>query len=338
MAALICALGGSAVASAAKSPPPERPATERFALTPTGADPSQPGERTSFSFHLVRGHVGEDRVTLFNYGRHTTTYQVYANDAIDTAEGQLDLKRFDQKPSGAGAWIHLQQATVTIAPSHAVVIPFIVEVPLGARAGDHAAGIIAAVRGTTTTPTGQVVAVESRIGVPLFIRVAGPTSAKLSIVDLQTHYHRAPLSLGGGTLDVTWLVVNTGNVLLGANQSVAVKAPFGWSLEQRKGPRITELIPGGSVAEGMHFTHVLPAFRLTSEVTVHPFYDEGPKAAPPPAVHATSSVWAIPWILVIVVLVLCGLVWGWIRRRRGRVRPTFPAPASAAREGVSIDA
>ena len=118
---------------------------------------------------------------------------------------------------------------------------------------------------------------------PLFVRVAGPTSPKLSIVDLQTHYHRSPLSLGGGTLDVTWLVVNTGNVLLGADQSVDVKAPFGWSLEHRKGPQIPELIPGGSVAEGMHFTHVLPAFRLSSEVTVHPFYKEGPKTPPPPS-------------------------------------------------------
>jgi hypothetical protein len=330
---------GSAVAATAASPPPEPPATERFALTPTGSDPSQPGERTSFSFHLVRGHVGQDRVTVFNYGTHATTFQVYANDAIDTAEGQLDFKRSDQKATDAGAWVRLQQATVTIAPLHAVVIPLIVEVPLGARPGDHVAGIIAAVRGTAKTPTGQTVAVESRIGVPLIVRVAGPIQPRLAIVDIQTHYHRDPLSLGGGSLDVTWLVVNTGNVLLGSDQVVDVKAPFGWSLEHRTGPKIPELIPGASVSEAMHFTRVLPAFRLTSEVTLHPFYKEGPTSPAPPTVHATSSVWAIPWILVIFLVVVITAVWTWVRRRRGRGRrPTVATPAVSAREGVPVDA
>jgi len=328
--------GSVASADTAAKPPPEPPAKQRFALTPTGADPSQPGERSSFQFHLQRGHLGTDRVTVFNYGSTTTTFHVYANDAVDTAEGQLDLKRSDQKPTDAGGWVHLDSATVTLAPLHAAVIPFVVEVPIGARAGDHAAGIIAAVRGTATTPTGQKVAVESRIGVPLFVRVAGHIEAKLSIVDLQTHYHHSPFSLGGGALDVTWLVVNTGSVLLGTNQTVDVDAPFGWNLEHRKGAKIPELIPGASVAQSAHFTNVLPALRLSAEVTLHPFDALTPRQAAPPAVHATTSFWAIPWILVLFVAVIVGFVyWRWKRRRTPR--PPAPAPVDA-REDLAPDA
>ena len=115
-----------------------------------------------------------------------------------------------------------------------------------------------------------------------------------------------------------------------------MKAPFGWSLEHRKGPQVPELIPGGSVAEEMHFTDVLPAFRLSSEVTVHPFYKEGPKTPAPPVVHATSSVWAIPWVLVIFAIALIILVRVWMRRRR------LGAPASSAAapksEEIPVDA
>jgi hypothetical protein len=337
LVALLGAMGGSvASAGAAAKAPPEPPARQRFALTPTGADPSQPGQRTSFQFHLQRGRLGRDRVTVFNYGTTTTTFQIYANDAIETAEGQLDLKRSDQKPTDAGAWVRLDSSTVTLAPLHAAVIPFIVEVPLGAKAGDHAAGIIAAVRGTATTPTGQHVAVESRIGVPLYVRVAGHTQAKLSIVDLQTHYHRAPFSLGGGTLDVTWLVVNTGNILLGTDQTVDVDAPFGWNLEHRKGKQIAELIPGGSVAEAMQFKDVLPAFLLSAGVTLHPFDPVAPHHPRLPAEHASTSFWAIPWVLVLLIAaILAFTYWRWKRRRDQRSKPA-PAPSPKG-EPVSVE-
>ena len=106
MTALALAAPSRGVA-ADKPAPAEPPATERFGLTPTGADPTQPGTRTSFSFSLPAGGQAADRVSLFNYADHATAFQLYANDALDTAEGQLDLKRFDQQPTDAGSWVKL---------------------------------------------------------------------------------------------------------------------------------------------------------------------------------------------------------------------------------------
>ena len=184
--------------AAGKTPPAEPPATERFALTPTGADPSQPGERTSFSFHLVRGHVGQrqgDAVQLRHphddlpglcqrrgrHGRGPTRPQ--------TVRSETDRRRrLDPPPAGHGHARPVARGRHPLRRRRA---------QLGARPGDHAAGIVAAVRGSTTTPTGQVVAVESRFGVPLFVRVAGPTNPKLSVVDLQLHYHRVAALVGG---------------------------------------------------------------------------------------------------------------------------------------------
>ncbi len=332
VAAVALAAGARGVAATKPTQPEPTPA-ELFALTPTGADPTQPGSRTDYSFHLAPGGQAADRVTLFNYADHATAFQLYANDALDTAEGQLDLKRFDQRPTDAGSWIKLEQAAVVVPASSAVVVPFVVIVPKGASPGDHAAGILAAIRGSTTTATGQRVAVEHRVGVPLYVRVAGPLHPHLAIVGIQSHYHHSALSVGGGSLDISYRVVNEGNVRLAGHQQVEVEGPFGWVLQRHAPADVPELLPGGSVSGRLHLTGVLPVVRVSSVVTVHPYSKQGALRPPPPTASASSSVWAIPWVLVLIVALVVG--WGiWRRRRRRRNRrpdgaastPAPPAP------------
>lgn len=324
VAVVAVTMSGGASGAAAKQPQAEPTPTEQFALTPTGADPTQPGSRTSFSFEEAPGGQAADRVTLFNYADHATAFQVYANDALDTAEGQLDLKRFDQQPTDAGSWIKLEQTAVVVPASSAVVIPFVVIVPKGASPGDHGAGILAAIRGSTTTATGQRVAVEHRVGVPLYVRVAGPLHPRLAVVGLQSHYHSSSLALGGGSLDISYRVVNVGNVRLAGHQQVSVEGPFGWVLERRAQADVPELLPGGSVTGRLHVNGVLPTVRVSSVVTVHPFSKQGALRPPPPTASATSSVWAVPWLLLLVVALIIG--WGIHRYRRRRSRRPKTSP------------
>ncbi len=335
VAVVAVTISGGASGAAAKQPQAEPTPTEQFALTPTGADPTQPGSRTSFSFELAPGGQAADRVTLFNYADHATAFQVYANDALDTAEGQLDLKRFDQQPTDAGSWIKLEQAAVVVPASSAVVIPFVVIVPKGASPGDHGAGILAAIRGSTTTATGQRVAVEHRVGVPLYVRVAGPLHPRLAVVGIQSHYHRSALGLGGGSLDLTYRVVNVGNVRLAGHQQVEVEGPFGWVLKRKAHADVPELLPGGSVSGHLHLTGVLPTVRVSSVVTVHPFSKQGALRPPPPTASASSSVWAVPWLLLVVLALIVG--WGIHRYRRRRSKgpkasPSAPMPPSSGTE------
>ena len=340
VAAVALAAGSRGVA-ATKQAQAEPTPTEQFAMTPTGADPTQPGSRTSFSFHLAPGGQAADRVTLFNYADHATAFQIYANDALDTAEGQLDLKRFDQNPTDAGSWVKLEQAAVVVPASSAVVVPFVVIVPKGASPGDHGAGILAAIRGSTTTATGERVAVEHRVGVPLYVRVAGPLHPRLAVVGIQSHYHHALLALGGGSLDISYRVVNVGNVRLAGHQQVSVEGPLGWVLKRHAQADIPELLPGGSVSGRLHLTDVLPAVRVSSDVTVRPFSKQGALRPPPPTASASSSVWAVPWVLLFILALIVG--WGIHRYRRHRrtrgpaaARPA-PAASSPASSGVSAD-
>jgi hypothetical protein len=317
-ALLLSASDGTRVAAATKPAPPEPAATQRFALTPTGPDPSQPGKRTTFTFTQAHGSTVSDRVSLFNYSDQPIAFQLYGNDAFDTAEGQLDVKRADQKPTDAGSWVKLKQGALVVPPNSAVTEPFVVIVPKGASPGDHAAGIIASVKGAATTPTGQTVAIDERVGVPVYVRVLGPLRPGLSIVGLESHYHRSSTSLGGGTLDVSYRVRNTGNVRLAGHQKIDIEAPFGWVTQQKREPDVPELVPGGSIAVTAHFTHVLPTLRVTTVVHVTPYSKEGPIRPAPHPTSASSSVWAIPWTDLLILAVLVGLGVWWFRRRRQR--------------------
>ena len=228
---------------------------------------------------------------------------------------------------------------MVVPANSAVVVPFVVIVPKGASPGDHGAGILAAIRSSTTTATGQRVAVESRVGVPLYVRVAGPLHPRLAVVGIQSHYHRGALALGGGSLDITYRVVNTGNVRLAGHQQVEVDGPFGWVLKRHVQADVPELLPGGSVGGRLRLTGVLPVVRVTSVVTVHPYSKQGALRPPPPTASASSSVWAIPWLLLLVVaLVVAWAVYRYRRRRRqgGSASPSSSPPAAAGGDSVEV--
>jgi hypothetical protein len=332
MAVLFGLAGG---AQAANAPAPAEPAVQnRFGLSPTGPDLAATGPRTSFSFAIAPGGTGSDRVSVFNYGTQPTEFTLYASDGVDTAEGQFDVKPADHKPTDAGSWVELQQVAVVVPASSVTVVPFVVQVPHGASPGDHAAGIIAAVKGTATTASGQRVSVVSRAGVPLYVRVAGALHPRLSVTDMQSHYHRSALSAGRGSLDVSYRVTNTGNVRLAAHQQVAVTGLFGWPLQSRAGKDVPELLPGAGIVVHAHFNGVLPAIRVTSEVTLHPYSKQGALRPAPSVTRASSSVWAIPWLLLILVVLVGGWIFYRYRRRRraraavGAAPPSSPGPPS----------
>ncbi len=334
------AAGSSPSAAAPNAPATEPPAGERFALTPTGPDPTVPGKQTSFSYQLAPGGTAADRVTLFNYADHATAFQVYANDALDTAQGQLDLKRIDQKPTDAGAWVKVEQAALVVPANSAAVIPFVVVVPKGASPGDHAAGILASIRTTETTGSGQQVQVEDRVGVPLYVRVAGPLHPALKVEDVQSHYDRVALSLSRGTLNITYQVVNTGNVRLAGHQHLDVDGPFGWVLSHHAEADLPELLPGASVSGHALITGVLPAFRVTSQLTVVPYSKQGKLDPPPPVAHGSASVWAIPWLLLILLAAVVAWIVVRVRRRRGAAPPSLgqaPSPGSGSPEPSPAD-
>jgi hypothetical protein len=305
----------------------------RWGFTPTGPDRTVPGPRNDFTYQLAPGASVDDSVTVWNYSDVPANFVLYATDALNTPEGAFDLLPRAQAPTEAGTWVKVSQGAVIVPPRSGMTVPFTVTVPADAAPGDHAGGLVASIEAPGTDPEGRQITVDTRFGLPAYVQVAGDLAPGLSVENLQSHYHRSPFSLGAGDLDVTWTVRNTGNVRLSAHQSGAVKAPFGWTMKTQSFDDVPELLPGSSVSYSAHFSGVLPTFRLTTTVTLEPFSRSGDLDPAPPKASASSSVWAVPWLLVILIVVVIGLVvW---RRRRAARRGRSTIDAASGSGGMS---
>jgi hypothetical protein len=303
---------GAALAASNGGKPPPAP-TVLWGITPTGADPTQVGSRTTFSYMLAKGGTVSDKVTIFNESDKQLPLRLYTTDALDTAEGKFGIIPSDQRPTGVGTWITLLEHNVIVPAHSAHITPVTVQVPATATPGDHAGAVVAMLQTPQSEPSGRQVLVQQQFATPVFVRVAGRLEPKLS-VSVSSHYHRSGLAIGGGSLDISYVVRNVGNVRLAAHQSVDVSAPFGITLKTVHLPNLPELLPGGQVTRLAHVSGVMPLLRLTTTVHLDPYSTSGqlPKADP---VSGSSSVWAIPWLWLLVLLAV-GLYLWWRRSRR----------------------
>ncbi|MBY8853968.1 DUF916 domain-containing protein, partial [Saccharothrix sp. MB29] len=77
-------------------------------------------------------------------------------------------------------------------------------------------------------PSGHTpVEVERRVGSRLYVRVAGPIDATVRIDAVTPSYRGTPNPAGTGEVDVTYTVVNDGNLRLSLLPSVGVSGLFG---------------------------------------------------------------------------------------------------------------
>jgi len=313
---------GAARAQAEPPPGNDEPAVNSWALAPGGTTPGQPGNpgsRPNLSYELAPGATTDDSVALFNYGNVQLTFAVYATDAFNNTSGAFDLLPGGQAPTDAGSWIKLPQDHVT-APAHTRIdIPFTLAVPPGALPGDHTAAILAASQVDGRDSQGKVVALDRRTGSRVYLRVAGPLIPRLAIDKVHSTYHWAINPLGG-SLDATYTVLNVGNVRLPAHQRLAIMGPFGWRLDERHPADLPELLPGNKITVRAHFTGVPAVVRVSTEVSITPFTTGALPGSPtPPPVARRGLTWAIPWILIAVLLAILA-VWWYRRRRRARAR------------------
>jgi len=309
-----------AVAPAGAASAPTHPSRVTFGIEPASIGAIRP----NFSFSATPGAVVNDNVAAVNYSSVPLPLQIYATDAVETSGGGFGLLPANQKPTQVGSWITLPAGTATVqvpaeTPSGPgrVVIPFVVHVPVKATPGDHVGGIVASLQTTGTNTSGQRIVLDQRIGTRVFVRVAGTLSPQLAVTDLHSVYEGTLNPVGKGRVKISYLVSNTGNVDLGVDQSVALSGVIGDS-HRADLPKIPLLLAGTSVSESVVVSGVWPQFLLHQTVTATPVALAGNSVSGLVPVTASSSVWAVPWTLLAIVVLVVLLVLLFLRLRRRR--------------------
>jgi WxL interacting protein linking bacterial and host surfaces len=295
--------------------------------TPQG----QPDRRTHFTLQGAPGQPVLDQVLITNSSKVAAAFDVYATDAFNTPTGAFDLLPAAKKPTDIGSWVTFPKLPVEIAAGASITLQFQVTVPANATPGDHAGGVV------VSLSTGTDVKLDSRVAVRLYLRVPGNLRPILSVSYFEPDYHGTSNPFGSGGVDVTYTVENTGNIRLQSHPKLIVKtALFGIVLAEAKLKDLPELLPGGKVTYTGHLDGVFPTGPETVTLELQTYADpEQPVGQAIPVFSGEATVWAVPWTLLLVILLLGGvgfLAVRFLRLRRSHNRERLDREVRRARE------
>ena len=332
-AVVVVVVSAPGPAHAAGSPP--KPGSKAASVNATfGAAPASAKKidgRPYFSFNASPGAQLTDHVAITNYSHRTVTLNAYSVDAATASNGAIAFDNKNAPRRQAGAWMAVGTpggtGTVRVKARATDILPIHILVPANASPGDHVGAVIVSLNGRITGSLGNGTTgarFEQRIAVRAVFRISGPVRPLLTIEGLKASYSGPIDPFAKGHVTVSYVVHNAGNVVLGGPQTVSVHGMFGSTETAPNLAAIEPLLPGASYAVKVRVPAVYPEVRMTAKVAVDA---EGLQGEVNPGLHpATSSVhfFAIPWIVVVVLLLLilglAGLVIRW-RRRKHRVAP-----------------
>ncbi|MEE6280748.1 hypothetical protein [Georgenia sp. MJ170] len=330
-AAAVGASVGPPAAVAISAPRAVEPAAaDRITWGIVPADAEGGDGRVSMRHEVDPGDVIEDFVEVMNYSDRAVVFDLVSSDGLIGPEGAFDLLPSAAEPVDVGSWVEIA-ASVEVPAQESAVVPFTLTVPGDALPGDHPGGIAASVSRVGESPDGPQVGFDSRVGTRIHLRVSGELAPQVTISDLTTRYEPSWNPLQPGTLHVDYTVQNDGNVRLGSVQSATVEGLFGASAvgnavlgEQR------EVLPRQEARMSAEIPGVWPLGLLDTAVYAEQsVVGEDVVDAALSSTRAGTTVWAVPWLHLALIVVLAGLV-GWrLRLRKRRARAVDAAVAAA---------
>lgn len=274
-------------------------------------------DRSSYVYTLAPGTSVDDSLVVTSHSSQDLDLAVYASDGFTNDTGQLDLLPGGAASHGVGAFLRGKADRITLHPGQSVDYPFSVTIPGNATPGDYVGGIV-----TTLTVPGQAsgVNVDRRLGIRVKLRVSGDLAPSMTVENLHVSWNGGLNPLARGDATIAYTVRNNGNTTLKAQQTAVVTGPFGWfpvnSAQIGDSP---ELLPGETWQVSTTAPRIAAFLWLTGTVTVRPLLiDLAGSTSPLPEVSSSASSLALPWMLLLVlVLVGSGVVLGlWQRKRR----------------------
>jgi len=293
-------------------------ATAAWSASPADAAGAQDG-RTRFELQAEPSASVSDRVIVANASTVEQTFAVYGADAYNTPTGGYDLRAAAAAPTDVGLWVTTDAPTVTVAALSTAVVGFTVTVPGEAAPGDHAGGVVVSL--VNPAPTADGVLLDTRVAVRLNVRVPGELTPSLEVRSVHASTTGSWVPFAPAPTEVSYEVVNTGNVKIVGKPRIRVTGPFGVQLAAGVAVDTQEVLPGQSFTVRSLLAGVAPIGLVTAVVDVDMAAAPGPDTEIPLVSSTASGTFVVvSWTGLAVVLLAAALAWFVVRRTRQRRR------------------
>lgn len=301
-AALGAALLASPVGAAAAVPDGDAEVT--WSVSPADADGAD--GRTVIDLALDPGDTVTEHLAVRNLSDSEVTFALTAADGYYTDTGRFTMLPAGEPSVDAGAWISVEPS-LTVPAGETRVAAFTLTVPDNATPGDHAAGVAASLRTSSSDENGAQVGVDSRVGFRLSVRVSGELAPSLAIDEATAAYSPSPNLFAPGLVSVEYTATNTGNTALALSEVVAGHSGKSGNLLPGESRRVMverfEAWPLGLLFLDLHVDGAVPG----DDLRARPHTD-------------TLVIWAVPWLHLLaavgIALILLAILTG--RRRTKR--------------------
>jgi len=279
-----------------------------------------------------------DHFAVRNYSQRPLPLTVQTADALNTPTGDFAVTPPNQPIKQVGTWITLFPPHGTrkiVVPKRSfLVIPFTVAVPLNAQPGDHAGGITVTLASIARSQSGQNFRLLQSVGSRVFIRVGGDLHPQLSVEDLRVSYDSTLWPFQRRSAVVRYTVHNTGNVAIGGLQSVKISGLLHLGRSADKLPPVGLLLPGFAATQRVVINGLVPQILMSSDVSIRPLVLPGTALNVRGPFTGSVHFWAVPWLLIALILLGVG---GWILNRRRRRRSGDKAGSDQDQPGATLE-
>ena len=161
------------------APPAHAASAGGLGVRPAHADPDDPATKAYFKPLVAPGASFSDAVVVSNSSDTPMTLHVSPVDGVTSqASGAVYANRQDPVAK-AGGWLTPSISSVVVAPHASVDVPFTVQVPADASAGDHLAGV--AFEDANPKTSGGTFSVTEVIRAVVGVQIRVPGSAAFSM-------------------------------------------------------------------------------------------------------------------------------------------------------------
>ena len=322
----------SAADAADRGPKPSSGAKQSATVGIRTANAHGGDDRGVFDYEILPGGVVQDWVAISNFRAKPITVRLFAKDATSTMDAGFQIQASADAPTDLGSWISLKENKLTLPARTEVVVPFQLGVPRNPTPGDHAGAIVVSLLAKEPNPRGGSIVIDHRIGMRIHLRVPGDLKPALRIENLKVDWDGGSSWTGRGAATVSYDVRNTGNVRMNATGAVALDRALGLPGVRAGVPEVDDLLPGGTAHYRTVVKNVFGTGPMKAVLTLHGVPEDPALRAKAADVIKTQGFPAWPWLFIVTVVLLLGLLGaaGWYDRRRRRQRDLRRAELEAA--------